>query len=79
MTDEFFRIHRTSPMRHSGVKMRKSYELPYTFRLALQQHHDAGDTVLVRTLELKHNITASVEFEPFISNGGAGVVTTQGL
>ncbi len=36
-----------------------------------------GGAVLVRALELQHDIAGVVEFEPFIGDGGAGDVATQ--
>ncbi len=44
-----------------------------------RRHHDVGGAVLVRALELQHDITGAVEFEPFIGDGGAGDVATQVL
>ncbi len=39
--------------------------------------HDVGGTVLVWALELQHDITSVVEFEPFVGDGGVGDLATQ--
>ncbi len=41
------------------------------------RHDDVGGAVPIGAFELQYNVTGTVEFEPFIGDGGAGDVAAQ--
>ena len=41
------------------------------------RHDDVGGAVPIGAFELQYNVTGTVEFEPFIGDGGAGDVVAQ--
>ncbi len=41
------------------------------------RHHDVGGAVPIRAFQLQHDIAGTVEFEPFIGDGGAGDIAAQ--
>ncbi len=64
-------------METDEIQPRARYECGEALHELERRHHDMGGAVLVRALELQHDIAGVVEFESFVGDSGAGDVAAQ--